>query len=86
MRLALAILLGAGLAWFTYGRLERLGRRAWPAAAARAVAWAALGVLLLDLTCAAPSASGARPLVLLDGSLSMTAAGGRWAEARDSAR
>lgn len=86
MRLALAILLGAGLAWFTYGRLERLGRRAWPAAAARAVAWAALGVLLLDLTCAAPSASGARPLVLLDGSLSMSAAGGRWAEARDSAR
>ncbi len=86
MRLTLVVLLGAALAWFTYARLERLGRRAWPAALGRAVAWAALGILLLDLTCAAPPGRGGAPLVLLDGSLSMTAAGGRWAEALDSAR
>ncbi|MFN8646174.1 MAG: hypothetical protein U0104_05415 [Gemmatimonadales bacterium] len=85
MRLTLVVLLGAALAWFTYARLERLGRRAWPAVLGRSVAWAALGILLLDLTCAAPPAART-PLVLLDGSLSMTAAGGRWAEARDSAR
>ena len=56
------------------------------AAACRAVAWGALGVLLLDLSCATRGGVGRPPLVLLDGSLSMTANGGRWAEARDSAR
>ena len=86
MRLAIVVLLGGALAWFTYARLERLGRRAWPAALGRAVAWTALGVLLLDLTCATAPAGGGTPLVLLDGSLSMTAAGGRWSEASDSAR
>ncbi len=79
-------LLAAALAWFTYWRLEQLGRRAWLAAACRGVAWAALGVLLLDLTCAVSPGSVTRPLVLLDGSLSMAAAGGRWREALDSAR
>ena len=49
------------------------------------MAWGALGVLLLDLSCARTGAADRAPLVLLDGSLSMTAAGGRWAEARDSA-
>ena len=86
MRLVLALCAAAALAWFTYARLERAGARAWPAAVARAVVWASLGVLLLDLTCAAPAGPASRPLVLLDGSLSMTAAGGRWSEARDSAR
>lgn len=86
MRLALVILAAAALAWFTYWRLEQLGRRAWGAALCRGIAWAALGVLLLDLTCAVSPGPGARPLVLLDGSLSMSAAGGRWREALDSAR
>ena len=86
LRALLVILAAAGLAWFTYWRLEQLGRRAWLAAACRAVAWAALGMLLLDLTCAVSPGPGARPLVLLDGSLSMAAAGGRWREALDSAR
>jgi hypothetical protein len=86
MRLLLVILLASAAAWFTYWRLEQLGARAWPAALARAVAWAALGLLLLDLTCAARGPGAQRPLVLLDASLSMTAAGGRWSEALDSAR
>jgi hypothetical protein len=86
VRLVLVLCASAALAWFTYARLERAGMRAWPAAVARAIVWASLGILLLDLTCAAPAGPARRPLVLLDGSLSMTAAGGRWSEARDSAR
>jgi hypothetical protein len=69
------------LAAFTYLRLERAGRRGLLPLSARAVAWAALGLLLLNVGC--PRAPAARrPLVLLDGSLSMTAAGGRWTDAR----
>ncbi|HWA57012.1 MAG TPA: hypothetical protein VG692_07150 [Gemmatimonadales bacterium] len=86
MRVILVVAAAAAAAWFTYWRLEQLGRRGWIAALCRAIAWAALGVLLLDLTCAVKPGPGARPLVLLDGSLSMAAAGGRWQEARDSAR
>jgi len=74
------------LAWFTYWKLEGIGARAWAATLARTVAGAALGLLLLDLSCAIRSGSPARPLVLLDGSLSMTAAGGAWRAALDSAR
>jgi hypothetical protein len=81
----LVVLAAAGLAAFTYLRLERLGRRGLVPLAARAVAWSALGLLLLNVSC--PSTAGPlRPLVLLDGSLSMGAPGGRWTEARDSAR
>ena len=86
MRFAVVVVLAAGLAWFTYWQLERLGRRAWLAALARGIAWAALGLLIQDLTCATTAGRLARPLVLLDGSLSMTAAGGPWREALDSAR
>lgn len=86
MRIALVLLVSGVLSWFTYGRLERLGRRALPAALARAVAWGALGTLLLDLTCALPGERGGRPLVLLDASLSMGAAGGQWRAALDTAR
>src|SRR5262245_50764018 len=79
-----AVLLGAALAAFTYLYLERLGRRGVVPLVCRAVAWSALGLLLINLSC--PIASPPRrPLVLLDGSLSLTAAGGRWQEARDSA-
>ena len=81
----LVVLAAAGLAAFTYLRLERLGRRGMVPLAARAIAWSTLGLLLLNVSC--PSAGGPlRPLVLLDGSLSMGAAGGRWSEAWDAAR
>lgn len=80
----LVVLLAAGLAAFTYLRLERLGRRAWLPLASRAVAWSAIGLLLLNVSCPAPGRPQ-RALVLLDGSLSMDAPGGRWEEARDSA-
>ena len=80
----LVVLAATGLAAYTYLRLERLGRRALVPLAARAVAWSTLGLLLLNVSCPS-SARPLRPLVLLDGSLSMGAPGGRWREARDSA-
>ena len=80
----LVVLAAVALAAFTYLRLERLGRGAWVPILSRAVAWSALGLLLLNVSC--PSAGRPlRPLVLLDGSLSMGAPGGRWSAARDSA-
>jgi hypothetical protein len=81
---ALVVLLAVGLAAFTYLGLERLGRRGWVALTFRAVAWTALGLLLINLSCPVRGAA-LRPLVLLDASLSLGAAGGRWREARDSA-
>ncbi len=84
MRVLLVLLLGLCLAGFTYLYLERLGRRALVPLVCRAGAWSALGLLLLNLSCPV-AAPARRPLVLLDGSLSLTAAGGRWREARDSA-
>jgi hypothetical protein len=80
----LVVLLAVGLAAFTYLGLERLGRRGWVPLAFRAVAWTALGLLLINLSCPVRGAA-LRPLVLLDASLSLGAAGGRWREARDSA-
>ena len=70
MTFALVILVAIALAGLTYLWLERVGTKAWPAIACRAVAWAALGVLLVNLTCALP-ASSLKPMVLFDGSLSM---------------
>jgi hypothetical protein len=81
VRIFLVVLAAAALSAGTYLGLERLGRRAWPAIVARAVAWAALGVLLLNVSCPRPPAVR-RPIVLLDGSLSMTAPGQDWAESR----
>lgn len=84
MSVLFIVLLAVAAAGGTYLLLERSGRRGLPAAACRAVAWAALGLLVLNLSC--PDRAGApRPLVLLDASLSMAAAGGQWAAARDSA-
>jgi len=80
----LVVLCAAGLAAFTYLRLERLGPRAWLPLASRAIAWSAIGLLILNISCPVPGRPE-RPLVLLDGSLSMDAPGGRWAEARDPA-
>jgi hypothetical protein len=85
MRVALVIALAVALAAFTYLRLERTGTRGWLPLACRALAWSALGLLLLNVSCPVAAAPG-RPLVLLDASLSMTGPGGRWTEARDSAQ
>ena len=84
MLFVLVVLAAFGLAAFTYLGLERLGRRAWIPLVCRAIAWSALGLLLVNISCPV-SRAPLRPLVLLDGSLSMGAAGGRWAEAKDSA-
>ena len=84
MRILLVVLVAAALAAFTYLHLERTGWRGWAALVCRAVAWSGLGLLLLNVSCPV-SGAPLRPLVLLDASLSMAAAGGRWAEARDSA-
>jgi len=84
LRAILVLLVAAALAAFTYLVLERTGRRGWVPIVCRAVVWAALGLLLLNVSC--PVAGVARrPLVLLDASLSLSAPGGRWTEARDSA-
>jgi hypothetical protein len=77
----LVVLVGAGLAALTYGRLEGLESRRLLPAAFRAVAWIGLGLLIVNPGCPAVGPV-ATPLVLLDQSLSMSAAGGRWQEAR----
>jgi hypothetical protein len=82
---AVVVLLAAGLAALTYLGVEPVGRRTWLPLVSRAIAWSAIGLLLLNISC--PTAGRRqRPQVLLDGSLSMSAPGGQWAEARESAR
>jgi hypothetical protein len=76
--------LALGLSAFTYLGLERLGRRSWVPLVCRAVGWTALGLLLVNFSCAV-RATPRRPLVLLDASLSLSSPGARWREARDSA-
>jgi len=85
MTFALVLLAAAALAAVAYAGLERLGRRALLPAALRATAWASLGLLILNPGCPVPPEQS-RPLVLLDGSLSMRGAGGRWDEALTAAR
>jgi hypothetical protein len=84
LRVVVVGLLAFGTAAFTYLGLERVGRRGWIPLVCRGIAWTALGLLLVNLSCPVPGAS-LRPLVLLDASLSMAGPGGRWTEARDSA-
>jgi hypothetical protein len=82
---AVVVVLAAAVAALTYLGIERVGHRAWVPLISRAVAWSCIGLLLLNISC--PTAARVqRPLVLLDGSLSMSVPGGRWAEARDAAR
>jgi hypothetical protein len=84
LRVLLVVLAAAAVAAFTYVYLERSGRRGLVPLGFRTVAWAALGLLVLNLGC--PAAGPVRrPLVLLDGSLSLTGPGGRWPEARRAA-
>ena len=84
MTILLAALLGLALAAVTYLYFERAGLRAGVPLIARALAWALLLLLAFNISCPAP-AERLTPLVLLDGSLSMQAAGGQWTAARDSA-
>jgi hypothetical protein len=81
----LVVAVAVSLVAFTYLGLERLGRRAWIPMVCRAVAWTALGLLLVNMSCPVRLAPR-QPLVLLDASLSLGAAGGRWREARDTAQ
>ena len=69
-----------------YLRLERAGRSGTPLALLRAVAWGAVGLLLVNPAC--HKSAEARVTVMLDGSLSMTDPSGdaRWRAALDSAR
>ncbi|MEO7476721.1 MAG: hypothetical protein ABIY46_15445, partial [Gemmatimonadales bacterium] len=85
LRAILVLLLAAALAAFTYLVLERTGKRGWVPFVCRAIAWAALGILLLNVSCPIAGVPK-RPLVLLDASLSLAGTGGRWAEAENSAR
>ncbi|MEK6689316.1 MAG: hypothetical protein AABZ01_12770, partial [Gemmatimonadota bacterium] len=73
------VALGAGLALVGYVLFEPLDRSGWTPAVLRALAWSVLALLLVNPGCAIGTA--ASPLVLLDGSLSMTAAGGSWGQA-----
>jgi hypothetical protein len=84
VRAVVVLAIAVALASFTYLRLERTGRRGWIPLACRAVAWGALGLLLLNVSCPVAN-TPRRPLVLLDASLSLSAPGGRWREAHDSA-
>ena len=81
--LAVALVLAASGGAYLY--LEDLGPKGRRLAALRAAAGTLLVLLIADLTCARPD-DAARTLVLLDGSLSMTAAGGQGSAALDSAR
>lgn len=79
------VLLAAAAALISYRLIEEWGRRSWLPATLRAVGWSALALLLVNASCPV-SREGARPVVVLDASLSMQAAGGRWDEALALAR
>jgi hypothetical protein len=81
----LLALLAVVAALFSYQFLEGSLRRHWVPAACRAAGWAVIALLLFNAACPA-AGSGAQPVVLLDASLSMGAAGGRWSEALALAR
>ncbi|HZN97140.1 MAG TPA: hypothetical protein VFB61_05375, partial [Gemmatimonadales bacterium] len=74
------ILLAASAALLSYRLLDGWSGRTWLPATCRAAGWSVIALLLVNASC--PSVTpGAVPLVLLDASLSMGAAGGRWSEA-----
>jgi hypothetical protein len=79
LALAAALVLTAA----SYVPLSSLGPARWRPAAFRALALLALFLLLADPLL--PGGRSPRPLVLLDASLSLGSAGGRWDAARDSA-
>ena len=60
VRAVVVLALAGALAAFTYLRLERAGGAGWVPLVCRAVAWAALGLLLLNVSCPSPARPGAR--------------------------
>ena len=80
----LALTVGTALAAYAYLARERLGPAGMPLLLARAIAVAALILLLINPT-SESRATGGLPTVLLDASLSMGAQGGKWMEALDTA-
>jgi hypothetical protein len=78
-------LLAALAAVLSYRFFDVWTRRIWVPAGLRALGWASLALLLVNASCpAAPAVT--RPLVLLDGSLSMQASGGKFIEALTAAK
>src|SRR5688572_30980187 len=63
-------ILAAIAAVLSYRLLEGWSTRTWLPAACRAAGWSVVALLLVNASCPSP-AQGGRPLVLLDGSLSM---------------
>ncbi|HEV8599838.1 MAG TPA: hypothetical protein VGQ69_10795 [Gemmatimonadales bacterium] len=82
---ALFAVLAALAALLSYRFLEEWTGKSWLPAALRAAGWGTLTLLLLNASCPTARPSS-RPTVLLDGSLSMQAAGARWTEALALAR
>lgn len=80
----LAALVAFGIGAAAYLWYEGMGLQGRPFALLRGCAGALLAFLIMDLTCARPGAAG-RPIVLLDRSFSMDAAGGFGGAAGDSA-
>ncbi|HEV8197119.1 MAG TPA: hypothetical protein VGP87_10795 [Gemmatimonadales bacterium] len=81
----LIVLVAAAAAVFSYRLLEGWGARSWIPAVCRAAGWGVVALLLVNASCPTIRPS-VRPTVLLDASLSMQAAGGRWTEALAQAR
>lgn len=81
----LVVLLAAAAAVLSYRLLEGSRPRIWLPALCRAVGWGTVALLLVNASCPSVSPS-ARPTVLLDASLSMQAAGGKWNDALALAR
>jgi hypothetical protein len=82
---ALAVGIAALAAVLSYRLLEGWSGAVWLPAGLRAAAWGAVALLVLNVSCPAIRPPG-RPIVLLDASLSMQAAGGHWGEALALAR
>jgi hypothetical protein len=85
LAVSLAMLATAVIAGLVYVGYERLGAAGVGLAALRTLGVAALVLLLINPSGAARHTT-APPTILLDASLSMDAAGGRWREALDTAR
>lgn len=85
LSLIIAIGLVIGVSGAAYLYFEGLGTKGRGLAALRAAAGTLLVILIADLTCARPDRAN-ETVVLVDGSLSMSAAGGQRAAALDSAR
>src|ERR1044071_1837814 len=82
---ALAVGIAVVAAVLSYRLLEGGSGGSWFPAGLRAAAWGAVTLLLVNASCPAVRPA-TQPIVLLDASLSMQAAGGRWTEALAEAR